>query len=139
MGFRLSGGRVAQGYVAGPRRVGERFPVDRDFLVSFRRRSVGNRRSRARRRIVIVELVGAATCISAAPATPSHTRGRGRRRARKRWGLLRRGSPAGSPALAPGGERYAERDPQQDLSNSYVSHCDSLLARLSTHSIRARK
>src|ERR1035438_3687295 len=126
MGFRLSGGGVAQGHVAGPRGVGEGFAIDRDFLVSFGGRGVGNRDYEARGCIEGVKLAGAASSASGGPAPGLSRRCAGRRR-----GLLRGGGAAGSTvaALAPGNGRQADHDHQQDLSVPYESHCESLLAR----------
>ena len=122
MGFRLSRCRVAQGHVAGARSVGKRFPVQRDFLVSFRGLGIGNRQSRACRRIVVVKLEGASCCTSPAAAAGRSPCWRG---------LLCRccGPPGSTAALAPDYAWYAECDRQQDVRSTDVSHYKSLLAR----------
>ncbi len=73
MCFRLSRCSVAQGQVADPYRIRQRFAVDRDLLVGFRGRGIGNRRCRARRRVVAVKLAGTSTGIASTSAAPGRT------------------------------------------------------------------
>jgi hypothetical protein len=79
------------------------------------------------------QLPAATVAISAANiATAPAATSRAGRRGGSCAGLLRRRDGSSGPAaaaLAPGSERYAHREHQEDLSIPYVSHCGSLLAR----------
>ena len=117
VGHRLAGGSVAQGLVADPHGVGQRFAIGRDLLVGFGGRRFGDRHACAGRGVISEEVA----CRAGLRCSGGGSASRGIRGCA---GLLCRGGGSSGPAaLGPRSNRQAQHGHEQELGVPKISHC----------------